>query len=109
MAAVHSQSRRAATAMCIAPLACLDTVPPDKGSEPLRTGHGRPAKSVCGRDPPETSIVVRGDCAIVLGDMRGEVKIGGQMRVLNSRSLAVWGRENDNWVLLAFQPTKYPS
>jgi ketosteroid isomerase-like protein len=58
---------------------------------------------------PETSIVVRGDCAIVIGDMRGEVKIGGQTRALNSRSLAVWVRENGNWVLLAFQPTKYPS
>jgi ketosteroid isomerase-like protein len=58
---------------------------------------------------PETSIVVRGDCALVLGDMRGQVKIDGQTRVLNSKSLAVWVREDDNWVLLAFQPTKYPS
>jgi ketosteroid isomerase-like protein len=57
---------------------------------------------------PETSIVVHGDCAIVIGDMRGEVKIGGQTRVLNSRSLAVWVRENGDWALLAFQPTKYP-
>jgi hypothetical protein len=40
--------------------------------------------------------------------MRGEVVIAGQKRVLNSRALAVWGRENGNWVLLAFQPTKYP-
>jgi ketosteroid isomerase-like protein len=58
---------------------------------------------------PESSIVVRGDCAIVIGDMRGEVKIGGRTRVLNSRSLAVWVRENGDWVLLAFQPTKYPA
>ena len=58
---------------------------------------------------PETSIVVHGDCALVIGDMRGEVQIGGQVRVLNSRSLAVWVRENGSWVLLAFQPTKYPS
>jgi len=58
---------------------------------------------------PEDSIVVRGDCAIVIGDMRGEVRIDGQTRVLNSRSLAVWVRENGNWALLAFQPTKYPS
>lgn len=57
---------------------------------------------------PETSIVVRGDCALVFGDMRGEVKINGQTRVLNSRALAVWVREDGNWVLLAFQPTKYP-
>jgi ketosteroid isomerase-like protein len=58
---------------------------------------------------PEDSIVVHGDCAIVVGDMRGEVRINGQTRVLNSRSLAVWVRENGNWVLLAYQPTKYPS
>jgi ketosteroid isomerase-like protein len=58
---------------------------------------------------PEHSIVVHGDCAIVIGDMRGEVQIAGQPRVLNSRSLAVWVRENDDWVLLAYQPTKYPS
>jgi ketosteroid isomerase-like protein len=57
---------------------------------------------------PESSIVVRGDCALVFGDMRGEVKINGQTRVLNSRVLSVWTRENENWVLLAFQPTKYP-
>ena len=36
------------------------------------------------------------------------VKMDGQKRMLNSRTLAVWGRENGNWVLLAFQPTKYP-
>jgi ketosteroid isomerase-like protein len=58
---------------------------------------------------PEASIVVRGDCALVFGDMRGEVLIGGQTRVLNSKSLAVWVREDGNWALLAFQPTKYPS
>lgn len=58
---------------------------------------------------PEDSIVVHGDCVIVTGDMRGEVLIGGQARVLNSRALAVWVREgNGSWVLLAFQPTKYP-
>lgn len=60
-------------------------------------------------DHPETSVVVHGDCALVFGDMRGEVVIAGQKRVLNSRTLSVWGRENGNWVLLAFQPTKYPS
>lgn len=57
---------------------------------------------------PESSIVVHGDCALVFGDMRGEVRIAGQTRVLNSRSLAVWVLENDRWALLAYQPTKYP-
>jgi ketosteroid isomerase-like protein len=58
---------------------------------------------------PEHSIVVRADCALVFADMRGEVQVAGQVRVLNSRSLAVWVRENESWVLLAFQPTMYPS
>ena len=58
---------------------------------------------------PEAAIVVHGDCAIVVGDMRGEVQIAGQTRVLNSSALAVWVREDDKWLLLAFQPTKYPS
>ena len=59
---------------------------------------------------PEHGIVVRGDCALVFHDMRGEVLVDGQVkRALNSRSLAVWVREDGKWVLLAFQPTKYPS
>jgi ketosteroid isomerase-like protein len=59
---------------------------------------------------PEHSIVVRGDCALVFHDMRGEVLVNHETkRVLNSRSLAVWVREHGNWTLLAFQPTKYPS
>lgn len=58
---------------------------------------------------PEHSVVVRGDCAIVVHDMRGEVHIAGTLRQLNSRALAVWARENGRWALLAFQPTKYPA
>ena len=58
---------------------------------------------------PEEAIVVHGDCAIVTGDMRGEVQIAGQQRVLNSSALAVWAREGEKWMLLAFQPTRYPS
>jgi ketosteroid isomerase-like protein len=59
---------------------------------------------------PEHSIVVRGDCALVFHDMRGEVLVNHETkRALNSRSLAVWVREDGNWALLAFQPTKYPA
>jgi ketosteroid isomerase-like protein len=57
---------------------------------------------------PETSILVHGDCALVFGDMRGEVHLDGQLRMLNSRSLAVWVRANGSWTLLAYQPTKIP-
>jgi hypothetical protein len=41
--------------------------------------------------------------------MRGEVQLDGQMRVLNNKSLSVWVAENGRWVLLAYQPTKYPA
>jgi len=58
---------------------------------------------------PEEAIVVHGDCALVTGDMRGEVQIAGQQRVHNSSALAVWVREGEKWMLLAFQPTRYPS
>jgi len=59
---------------------------------------------------PEHSIVVRGDCALVFHDMRDAVLVNHETkRVLNSRSLAVWVREDGNWALLAFQPTKYPA
>ena len=73
--------------------------------EKLTTGHFKYGPI----SHPEHSIVVHGDCALVFGDMRGEVQIAGSVRVLNSRSLAVWVREHGSWVLLAFQPTKYPS
>jgi ketosteroid isomerase-like protein len=58
---------------------------------------------------PEEAIVVHGDCVIVTGDMRGEVRIAGKQRILNSSALAVWAREGEKWMLLAYQPTKYPS
>jgi hypothetical protein len=57
---------------------------------------------------PESALVVHGDCVIVAGDMRGEVQVLGQTRVLNSSALAVWAREGGRWALIAFQPTKYP-
>jgi ketosteroid isomerase-like protein len=57
---------------------------------------------------PEHSVLVRGDCAVVLHDMRGEVLVEGKTRVLNSRALDVWVKDGERWLLLAFQPTKYP-
>ena len=58
---------------------------------------------------PVSSIVVHGDCALVFHDMRGEVQVNGATRVLNSRALAVWTREDGAWRLLAFQPTRIPA
>jgi hypothetical protein len=36
------------------------------------------------------------------------VLVEGKTRVLNSRALAVWVKDGERWLLLAFQPTKYP-
>lgn len=58
---------------------------------------------------PESALVVHGDCALVFGDMTGDVRVGDQQRVLNNKSLSVWVREGGRWVLLAYQPTKYPA
>ncbi|HEX4832201.1 MAG TPA: nuclear transport factor 2 family protein [Trebonia sp.] len=59
---------------------------------------------------PVDRVVVHGDCALVIGDMRGEVKTNGEPRSLNSAALAVWARAaGGQWLLLAFQPTKYPA
>jgi ketosteroid isomerase-like protein len=60
-------------------------------------------------DHPETGVLVRGDTALVFGDMRAEVRIAGQPRTLNSRCLAVWMREDGGWALVAWQPTRYPA
>jgi ketosteroid isomerase-like protein len=57
---------------------------------------------------PEAGVLVHGDCAVVLHDMRGEVLVEGTTRVLNSKALAVWVKDGERWLLLAFQPTKYP-
>jgi ketosteroid isomerase-like protein len=58
---------------------------------------------------PESAIVVHGDCVLVFGDMTGDVQVGDQARVLNNKSLSVWVRDGERWVLLAYQPTKYPA
>jgi ketosteroid isomerase-like protein len=58
---------------------------------------------------PVANILVRGDCVLVFGDMRGEVQIEGQPRVLKNKSLSLWAREDGRWVLLAYQPTKCPA
>jgi hypothetical protein len=58
---------------------------------------------------PVSRVTVRGECALVFGEMRGEVQVNGATRVLNSWVLAVWAREDGAWRLLAFQPTRVPA
>jgi len=60
-------------------------------------------------DHPVSRILLVGDSAIVVGDMRAQVINDGVRRVLNNSAMAVWGRANGTWRFLAYQPTPYPS
>ncbi|MEO3830254.1 nuclear transport factor 2 family protein [Actinomadura sp. B10D3] len=59
-------------------------------------------------DHPVDRIVVSGDTAVVLGEMHADITAGGTRKTLANRSLAVWVRESDRWLLLAYQPTVLP-
>ncbi|MGW4368879.1 nuclear transport factor 2 family protein [Nocardia takedensis] len=70
----------------------------------LRTGHYRYHRI----EHPVTRILVTADTAMVVGEMHAEITAGGLATTLANRVLAVWVRENDDWLLLAFQPTAIP-
>ncbi|MEB8340179.1 nuclear transport factor 2 family protein [Streptomyces endophyticus] len=57
---------------------------------------------------PVDRIVVTGDTAVVVGEMHADLTAGGVRKTLANRSLAVWVRESDRWLLLAYQPTVLP-
>lgn len=59
-------------------------------------------------DHPITEIVVHGDVALVLGEMNADLTAGGIRKQLNNASLAVWVRDGDSWLLIAYQPTPKP-
>ncbi len=56
-------------------------------------------------DHPVTDVVISGDTAVVVGHMRAELTVGGRTKTLNNSCIAVWVRENGQWLLLAYQPT----
>ncbi|MFE7581444.1 nuclear transport factor 2 family protein [Streptomyces gardneri] len=59
-------------------------------------------------DHPVDRIIVSGDAAVVIGEMHADITAGGVRKTLANRSMAVWVRENDNWLLLGYQPTVLP-
>ncbi|MFI5538815.1 nuclear transport factor 2 family protein [Nocardia sp. NPDC051900] len=77
----------------------------DSYLEKLRTGHYRYHRI----DHPVTRVVVAADTAIVVGEMHAEITAAGVRKTLANRVLAVWVYENDEWLLLAFQPTVIPA
>jgi ketosteroid isomerase-like protein len=54
---------------------------------------------------PVEKVVLVGDTAIVVGEMRADITAGGKDLHLDNNSLAVWVRAGGAWKLLAYQPT----
>ncbi|WP_028936206.1 nuclear transport factor 2 family protein [Pseudonocardia spinosispora] len=57
---------------------------------------------------PITRISIVGDTALVLGEMHGELTVGGAAKELHNVTLAVWARQDADWKLVGFQPTIKP-
>ncbi|NIL91631.1 hypothetical protein RhoFasSB10_03979 [Rhodococcus fascians] len=60
-------------------------------------------------DHPTDDILVSGDTAIVVGEMNASITANGKEKELVNNSIAVWVKENDQWLLLAYQPTPRPA
>ncbi|MCF7646576.1 nuclear transport factor 2 family protein [Bacillus subtilis] len=52
-------------------------------------------------------IIIRGDTAIVIGTMKGQITAGGTDRELNNIRTSIWIRDDHKWKLLLFQPTPW--
>jgi ketosteroid isomerase-like protein len=58
---------------------------------------------------PVQALLVSGDCAIVVGEMRASVINNGEPRKLDNACLAVWVRTSSGWRFTAYQPTPKPA
>ncbi|MCX5043470.1 nuclear transport factor 2 family protein [Aldersonia sp. NBC_00410] len=56
-------------------------------------------------DHPITDVVITGDTAVVIGRMRSELTVAGRDKTIDNTCIAVWVRNDDRWLLLAYQPT----
>ena len=57
---------------------------------------------------PVTDVIVLGDAAVVLGEMHGDITSAGSPRHLASATISVWGAEDGQWRMAAFQSTRLP-
>jgi hypothetical protein len=57
---------------------------------------------------PISEVIVDGDTAVVVGTMRATVVLPDTTLELAGSTISVWSRSNDEWLLLAFQPTPLP-
>jgi len=57
---------------------------------------------------PIDKVSIWGDIALVFGEMRADLTVGGVRKQLDNVALAVWVRTAGGWKLLAYQPTAKP-
>jgi len=51
------------------------------------------------------SIVIVGDAALVIGEMKASLFVDGRKKTINNSCLAVWTKEDGSWKFIAYQPT----
>lgn len=56
----------------------------------------------------DTHIVELGDSALLFSHLQAEVLVGGTAKTIDNRTLSVWTLEDDEWRLIAYQPTGVP-
>jgi hypothetical protein len=49
-----------------------------------------------------------GNLALVFGEMHSELRAGTSEKTLKNKSLAIWIKENNDWLFYAYQPTPLP-
>ena len=59
-------------------------------------------------DHPVERVEVLGDTAIVVGRMTADLTVDGTRKTIDNLALAVWTRTDDEWLLLAYAPTRLP-
>ena len=59
-------------------------------------------------DRPVEDIQVHGGCAVVSGQVRIDIVVDGQPKVMNSRYTDVWVKGAKGWQMVAWQSTPIP-
>ncbi len=59
-------------------------------------------------DITEPQVVDLGDTALLVSRLTAAVRVGGQPKTIDNRTLSVWTREDGVWRLVAYQPTAIP-
>lgn len=57
---------------------------------------------------PISKIQIIGDIALVFGEMHSNLIAGNAEKNLKNKSLAIWKKENNDWLFYAYQPTSLP-